>query len=268
MFISISLSLLLFIPFTVAAQNKNSLYNQYCEPCHNNNIKKLSSKQIHSLIKRLPGQWRADNDNKIFKKFTFTTHEQLYNFIDKIASICETEGHHANFEIADKSINLIIYTHSINGLSENDFILAAKIMYQIINKNNHQQPKIQNHPSSDTKISCKTVKNWRYNSSSNSKKYRTFIFDSFLSCIKKSIEVHALIAVIKNQYQLESYKLQIEFNQLRIDVGSKNQNFVDSEQALLAINELILAPKNLDQKQSHRHKKPKIRLKKKERFIK
>lgn len=261
MFISTRLLLLLFIPFT-AAHNKTSLNDQYCEPCHNKNIKKLSSTKVQALVRNLPGKWRADSNNKIFKKFTFTTHEQQHNFIDKVAYICEEEGHHANFEITDKSVNLVIYTHAITGLSKNDFILAAKIMHQMINKNNNQHPKIQSPSSPDTKFSCKAVKNWKYHSPSNSRKYRTFTFDSFLSCIKKTHAAIDLIEAIQNQCQLESYALQIEFNQLRIDITSKNQNFIDSEKALSAINELMLMPKISVQQQSHGHKKLNPQLRK------
>lgn len=64
---------------------------------------------------------------KISKEFKFKDFIGAINFVNKVAEIAEEEGHHPNIKINYNKVGLELYTHAIGGLSENDFILAAKV---------------------------------------------------------------------------------------------------------------------------------------------
>lgn len=65
--------------------------------------------------------------NKIYRGFKFKDFKEVMKFVNKVAEIAEEEGHHPNIEIYYNKVNIILWTHFVNGLSENDFIIAAKI---------------------------------------------------------------------------------------------------------------------------------------------
>ena len=91
--------------------------------------------KIHKYHKKVDGWDVIKNDNKIFylnKKFKFNNFLESQNFIDKVGNISENEGHHPDISFGWGYAEIKITTHAIEGLSENDFILAAKID-QLIN---------------------------------------------------------------------------------------------------------------------------------------
>ncbi len=72
--------------------------------------------------------WKMANNNKwLFKDFTFENFLSALAFVNKIAAIAEDEQHHPNIDFSWGYCKISIQTHKINGLCENDFILAAKI---------------------------------------------------------------------------------------------------------------------------------------------
>ena len=71
--------------------------------------------------------FEQDETLRIRKQFKFSTYMSGINFINKIAKLAEEEGHHPNLEVGYAKLTVMLWTHAIDGLSENDFILAAKI---------------------------------------------------------------------------------------------------------------------------------------------
>lgn len=69
----------------------------------------------------------AQQFNRVKKLFKFDDFVKAMEFVNKIAVVAEEEGHHPDIEIHYNKVNIILWTHFINGLSENDFIMAAKI---------------------------------------------------------------------------------------------------------------------------------------------
>lgn len=81
-----------------------------------------------SLPRRQAGGWVLDEKAlKISKEFKFQDFIGAINFVERVADVAEMEGHHPNIHIFYNKVLLELSTHSIGGLSENDFILAAKI---------------------------------------------------------------------------------------------------------------------------------------------
>ena len=75
------------------------------------------------------GKWKIlrDGIHKIERKYTLLHFLEAIEFVNKIAELSENEGHHPNISISYNLVIIEVYTHAINGLSENDFILAVKI---------------------------------------------------------------------------------------------------------------------------------------------
>jgi 4a-hydroxytetrahydrobiopterin dehydratase len=101
-----------------------NLSKKRCVPCEGN-IKKFSNKVIKNYLKKIKN-WKYKN-NKIYKEFKFKDFKETLKFVNKVSNISEKEGHHPNIYFTWGKCKIEVYTHAINGLSENDFILAAKI---------------------------------------------------------------------------------------------------------------------------------------------
>ena len=112
----------------------SDLINKKCTSCEGKSIP-FDISEIHKYQKKVDG-WQISKDGKkIFflnKKFKFKNFLDSQNFINKVAEISENEGHHPDILFGWGYAEIKITTHAIEGLSENDFILAAKID-QLIN---------------------------------------------------------------------------------------------------------------------------------------
>jgi 4a-hydroxytetrahydrobiopterin dehydratase len=102
------------------------LTKKQCKPCEGGTP--FSSETEDEYLIQTP-DWTIERlfEHKIYKVFTFETFMQAIDFVNKIAAIAETEGHHPELHINYKKVKVELYTHAMMGLSENDFILAAKI---------------------------------------------------------------------------------------------------------------------------------------------
>jgi 4a-hydroxytetrahydrobiopterin dehydratase len=79
------------------------------------------------LLSQVPG-WRVDpGGSRLHRRFDFTSFPATIAFVDRMADLAEAEGHHPDFCVHYKLLDVTLTTHAIGGLSENDFILAAKI---------------------------------------------------------------------------------------------------------------------------------------------
>lgn len=102
------------------------LSNKKCIPCEGG-IPPLTEKEIAEYKKQIKDDWHVVENNKISKEFYFVSYRHTLDFVNKVADIAEEEGHHPVLHIYFGRAVAELWTHSINGLSENDFILAAKI---------------------------------------------------------------------------------------------------------------------------------------------
>ncbi len=100
------------------------LLGKKCTPCEGE-TKPLSMEQVRKLGEQIP-DWKIE-DKHIEKTFTFADFAQAIDFANKIAKVAEEENHHPELHISWGKVRVELYTHKIGGLSENDFILAAKI---------------------------------------------------------------------------------------------------------------------------------------------
>ncbi len=101
-----------------------SLTEKKCVPCEGD-AQPLNLQQISQLLPQL-NDWELQED-RILKNFEFDSFKQAISFVNKVAEIAEQENHHPDIEIHYSIVRITLWTHAIKGLSENDFILAAKI---------------------------------------------------------------------------------------------------------------------------------------------
>ena len=110
------------------------LFQKKCKPCEGG-ISALNISEIHKYQKKIDGWEVKSNEKKIYfleKEFKFKNFLNSQKFINEVSKISENEGHHPDILFGWGYAKIKITTHAIEGLSENDFILAAKID-QIIN---------------------------------------------------------------------------------------------------------------------------------------
>lgn len=106
-----------------------NLIEKKCVPCSVGSPK-LSLAESKKLLKQLNPSWSIVDKEFLFlqREFEFKNFVQAIDFINKLALVCEAEGHHANFYLHDwKFVTVDLYTHKIKGLHENDFIVASKL---------------------------------------------------------------------------------------------------------------------------------------------
>ena len=107
----------------------SELLKKKCLPCEGGVIP-FDISEIHKYQKKVDGWDIIKNEEQIFllfKKFKFENFIESQNFVNKVGKISEEEGHHPDISFGWGYAEIKITTHAINGLSENDFILAAKI---------------------------------------------------------------------------------------------------------------------------------------------
>jgi len=101
------------------------LNKKTCVPCQGG-IDPLKNEEISIMMQKLPTKWTVKESKKLIKEYTFNSYKEAVGFANKIAILSEKEGHHPYIHINYKTIKIIMFTHKINGLHENDFIIAAK----------------------------------------------------------------------------------------------------------------------------------------------
>ncbi len=103
-----------------------NLLDQKCISCKTITAP-LNEQEVQVLYSQIP-DWQIVDNMKIQKEFIFKNFKEAIDFTNKIAELAETEHHHPNILIYEyKKMRVELYTHLINGLSINDFIMAAKI---------------------------------------------------------------------------------------------------------------------------------------------
>ena len=100
------------------------LTQKKCKPCEGG-VLPLTEEQTNNLLKQIPS-WTIKEGN-VFKQFKFKDFKEAMAFVNKVAGIAEQENHHPDITISYSQVSIGLWTHAINGLSENDFILPAKI---------------------------------------------------------------------------------------------------------------------------------------------
>ena len=104
-----------------------NLVSKKCVPCEGG-TPALSREQVKKLLPQIQGWITGSDFKKISRDFKFKDFKAALDFVSKVAEVAEAEGHHPDILIHGwNRVRLELSTHAIGGLSENDFIMAAKI---------------------------------------------------------------------------------------------------------------------------------------------
>ena len=101
-----------------------ALTDSTCRPCEGD-TPRLTAAEAARLHREVPAWELADE--RLRRRFVFRSFVDAIAFVDRVAILAEQEGHHPDFAVHYRQVDLVLWTHAIGGLSENDFILAAKI---------------------------------------------------------------------------------------------------------------------------------------------
>ena len=100
------------------------LKEKKCKPCEGG-VAPYTQERIDEYLPKVPG-WELE-EGKLHKVFRFKDFAEAGAWLDKVRTLADEENHHPDIHWYYNKIEIDLYTHTINGLSENDFILAAKI---------------------------------------------------------------------------------------------------------------------------------------------
>ena len=101
------------------------LAERKCGPCHGG-VPRLEGEEVVRLLGELDG-WEVVGGHHLSKQYRFTNFAEALEFVNRVGRVAEDEGHHPDITFGWGYARVEIYTHAIGGLSENDFILAAKV---------------------------------------------------------------------------------------------------------------------------------------------
>lgn len=102
----------------------NELSKKKCVPC-SKGTPPLKGTKITPLLQQLKG-WKVVDEHHLEKEYSFPNFKEALAFTNKVGQIAEQEGHHPDIYLSWGKVKIQLFTHKISGLSENDFILAAK----------------------------------------------------------------------------------------------------------------------------------------------
>jgi 4a-hydroxytetrahydrobiopterin dehydratase len=103
----------------------SDLADRRCVPCQGG-TPPLTPEQYAPLIAQLTG-WQVEDHKKLVKAYRFKNFVQAVDFVNAITRVAEEEGHHPDLYVRWGEVRVYLWTHKIDGLSESDFIMAAKI---------------------------------------------------------------------------------------------------------------------------------------------
>ena len=96
-----------------------------CVPCRGG-VPPLEGEAIQGLLARLGSGWTVVDDHHLHKNYELKNFAEALGFTNRIGAIAEEQGHHPDIFLAWGKVGITIWTHKINGLTESDFVFAAK----------------------------------------------------------------------------------------------------------------------------------------------
>lgn len=104
----------------------SDLADRKCIPC-SGDVPPLEGEELNEFRRELSNRWEVVDDHHLEGEFSFDDFQQALDFTNRVGEIAEEEGHHPNIYLTYGKVEIKIWTHAIDALSESDFILAAKI---------------------------------------------------------------------------------------------------------------------------------------------
>jgi 4a-hydroxytetrahydrobiopterin dehydratase len=105
-----------------------SLADKTCVPCRGG-VPPLKGSQLRDIFNQLPerSEWSVISEHHLLRTYEFPDFKTALAFVNKVGTLAEEQGHHPDILLAWGKVEVTIWTHAVDGLTESDFILAAKI---------------------------------------------------------------------------------------------------------------------------------------------
>jgi len=101
------------------------LADKKCVPCRGG-TPPLKDMELEALHKSVP-RWTVENEHHLKREYKFPDFVKALEFVNKVGAVAEEQGHHPDILLAWGKAEVTLWTHKIDGLTESDFIMAAKI---------------------------------------------------------------------------------------------------------------------------------------------
>jgi 4a-hydroxytetrahydrobiopterin dehydratase len=117
----------LLVSFEFSGRNHmaEQLADKQCVPCRGG-VPPLKGKELASIERNVPN-WTVASEHHLRREFRFPDFKQALDFVNRVGALAEEQGHHPDIQLAWGKAEITLWTHKIDGLSESDFIMAAKI---------------------------------------------------------------------------------------------------------------------------------------------
>jgi 4a-hydroxytetrahydrobiopterin dehydratase len=102
------------------------LAGKECIPCKGG-VPPLKGAELRALSGQLGHDWKVVDEHHLEKNFAFKDFKQALDFTNKVGAIAEDQGHHPDIHLAWGKVGVTVWTHKIDGLTESDFVFAAKV---------------------------------------------------------------------------------------------------------------------------------------------
>ena len=103
----------------------SDLASKTCVPCRGG-TPPLKGEELDDLWRQIPG-WEVVEEHHLRRRFRFTNFREALDFVNRVGELAEEQGHHPDVGFGWGYAEVTVYTHKIDGLTESDFILAAKL---------------------------------------------------------------------------------------------------------------------------------------------
>jgi len=102
------------------------LSEKQCVPCRGG-VPPLKGQDLERIARELDGNWQVVDEHHLEKEYPFKNFREALDFTNRVGELAESQNHHPDIYLAWGKVKVTIWTHKIDGLTESDFILAAKI---------------------------------------------------------------------------------------------------------------------------------------------
>jgi 4a-hydroxytetrahydrobiopterin dehydratase len=103
----------------------SDLADKTCVPCKGD-VPPLAGAELESLSRQLP-EWEVVDGHHLRREFRFRNFREALEFVNRVGELAEEQGHHPDVDFGWGHAGITIFTHKIDGLTESDFVLAAKV---------------------------------------------------------------------------------------------------------------------------------------------
>jgi 4a-hydroxytetrahydrobiopterin dehydratase len=106
----------------------SELADRTCVPCRGG-VPPLKGTALAEIHEKLPnsGDWNVIDEHHLTRRYTFPDFKQALDFVNHVGAVAEEQGHHPDIFLAWGKVEITLWTHKVDGLTESDFIMAAKI---------------------------------------------------------------------------------------------------------------------------------------------